>query len=124
MHEVSVIEEIVNTVLKESSKYPDSKVDSVSLQIGKLRQFVPEIMQFCYEVAVRETPLAGSELRLTEIPIRIFCPNCNKATDLEEYDFHCPNCQSVDIQVVSGNELILDSIELNTYQTTSFESSK
>lgn len=117
MHEVSVIDEIVQTVLDEIKNYQVLRVDSVSLRIGKLRQFVPEIMQFCYEVATRDTLLQGSQLKLKEVPVQIFCRRCEMTTELEEYDFHCPECQSMDIQVTGGNELILDSIQLEEKAT-------
>ena len=118
MHEVAVIEEIVESVREEIKKYPGAKVESVSLRIGKLRQFVPEIMKFCYDVAGKGTELEGSTLLLTEIPVQIFCRRCEMTTELDEYDFHCPDCQSVDIQVIAGNELILDSIKLITQNST------
>jgi len=113
MHEVSIIDEVIQTVLLETDKYPDSKVESVSLKIGKLRQFVPDIMKFCYQVATQETPLEGSKLILEEIPIRVECPICNQITDVQEYDFCCPKCLSVDVKVISGNDLILESIQLS-----------
>ena len=118
MHEVSVIEEIVETVREEIKKYPGAKVESVSLRIGKMRQFVPDIMKFCYDVASKGTALDGSILLLTEIPVQIFCRRCEMTTELDEYDFHCPDCQSVDIQVIAGNELILDSIKLITSESS------
>jgi hydrogenase nickel incorporation protein HypA/HybF len=119
MHEVSVIEEIVETVLVESAKYPDSTVESVSLKIGKLRQFVPEIMKFCYEVATKDTGLENSQLFLEEIPVRIYCRYCNMTITLEEYDFHCPDCNATNVEVISGNELILESIKLGNHSLTS-----
>ena len=112
MHEVSVIEEIVTTIRDEIKQYPGATVETVSLKIGKLRQFVPDIMKFCFNVATKGSELEKAQLVLTEVPITIFCKRCEMTTELEEYDFHCPDCQSVDIQVISGNELILDSIKL------------
>lgn len=117
MHEVSVIKEIVDSVQEEIQKYPDSRVESVSLKVGKMRQFVPDIMKFCYSVATKETPLEGSQLLLEEVPVRIYCRYCNLTLRLDEYDFHCPDCQAVDVQVVSGNELVLESIKLSVKES-------
>ena len=112
MHEVSVIEEIIQTVLDETKNYPGSKVESVTLKIGKLRQFVPEIMQFCYEVATQDTHLNQSKLILQEIPIQVFCKRCEMTAEVDDFEFICPECQSTDIQMITGNELILQSIQL------------
>ncbi len=113
MHEVSVIEELVESVQLEIKPYPERKVKSVSVTMGKMRQFVPEMMRFCYDVASQGTRLEGSQLLLKEIPICIVCRKCAERVEVTEYDFICPKCGSVDVNMVSGNELVLDSIELS-----------
>ena len=118
MHEVSVIEEIVEQVKLEIGKYPGAKLDTVNLQVGKLRQFVPEIMSFCYDVTVKDSELEGSRLIVNEIPINIRCKSCGQETELEVYDFHCPACESWEVEMLTGNELILDSLQMTRPEET------
>ncbi len=113
MHEVSVIEEIVEALRGEMLKYPHSRLQSVSLKIGKLRQFVPEMMEFSYGVSIQDDPvLGGSRLVIEEIPITLHCRDCGKISQVEDYDFHCPQCGSAQVDMPTGNELLLDALEI------------
>jgi len=113
MHEVSVVEEIVEALRGEMKNYPGSRLQSVSLKIGKLRQFVPEMMEFSYGVAINEDPVLGeSKLVIEEIPIRIRCRDCAIEKEVEDYDFHCPICSSANVEMITGNELLLEALEI------------
>jgi len=40
------------------------------------------------------------------------CNNCNKDFTVEDYNFICPFCQSFNIEVIDGTDMILKSLEL------------
>ena len=49
MHELSIIENIVEIILNERPNRNIKKVKSISLRIGEMRQVVPEALHFGFE---------------------------------------------------------------------------
>jgi hydrogenase nickel incorporation protein HypA/HybF len=90
----------------------DVKVARVNLRVGKFAAVVPSSLTFCFDVVAKGTPLEGSELHIEEIPVAVTCRDCQAQWTINEPAFQCPECQSSAIDVVSGRELDIESIEI------------
>jgi len=113
MHEMSIALEVIEIVKASLPPEPPRvRVEKVNLQVGKLSAIVPRSLHFCYEIAVRDTPLAGSRLEIEEIPVVARCNGCGFDWTLEKPAFKCPACAGTDIAVLSGRELDIVSIEI------------
>jgi hydrogenase nickel incorporation protein HypA/HybF len=112
MHELSLVMSVVKTIsnLCEQNKW--KRVLRVTLKVGHLRQIEPEIFAFAFSSATVGTTLEGAEISIIEMPIIFKCHTCNKNSDTEEFRFVCPNCGSVDVDLISGMEFIIESIEI------------
>ncbi|MEJ2097647.1 MAG: hydrogenase maturation nickel metallochaperone HypA [Deltaproteobacteria bacterium] len=113
MHEMGIamqIIEIATASIPQSN--PASRVECVNLKIGKLAAVVPESLRFCFEIAAKETPLDGAELRIAEIPVKARCKMCSKEWIITEPVFKCVACDSGQIEILSGRELTIESIEI------------
>ena len=112
MHELSLVMSVIKTIsnLCEQNKW--KRVLRVTLKVGHLRQIEPEIFAFAFSSATVGTALEGAEISIIEMPIIFKCHNCNKSSDTEEFKFECPNCGSVNVDLISGMELIIESIEI------------
>lgn len=113
MHELSIALQIIKIVQKA---IPDddekARVKKVHLNVGKLSAVVPGSLRFCFGVAVRETRLEGAELVINEIPVRARCRSCSHEWITDDFVFSCPACDSGSVEVVSGRELGVESIEI------------
>jgi len=112
MHEMSIVASILETVLQEAEKYHVNKVKLIKLRVGKLRQIIPETLQFCYSIATQGTIADGSEMFIAQTPIVAKCKRCGKSFEVDNYFFICPDCNVADAEVISGDELILETIEM------------
>lgn len=110
MHEVALSRQLARIVSRHAA---EREVLEVELEVGHLRQVVPEALQFAWG-AVRKNTLSGpAQLNITEIPAVIVCQNCGSKTQLEEVlDFRCANCSSREVAVISGEEFRVVSIEV------------
>ena len=54
-----------------------------------------------------------SYLDIEEVPVRVVCRSCGEGLDLEVPLFVCGACGSADVQVVSGEELCIESMEID-----------
>ena len=113
MHEMGIALQVIEIA---SASIPDdlknARVARVNLTVGKLSAVVVDSIRFCFEVASRETPLAGAELAVEEIDVTARCNDCGHLWTIETPAFTCPNCESAKITLVSGRELDIRSIEI------------
>lgn len=90
----------------------DARVERVNLKIGKLTAVVPDSLQFCFAAVIQDTPLEGAELLIEEIPVVACCRRCAARWTISEPVFYCPRCRSGKLEILSGRELDIQSIEL------------
>ena len=109
MHELSIAEAIV-VVAERSAK--GRRVAKVEVQVGHLRQVVPSALEFAFELVAEGTCLDGAELEVEEVPASIACRSCGTAGRATEFPFACPSCGGVDVDVTSGDELLVVALEV------------
>jgi len=113
MHEMGIAMEIVD-IAKASipADMQGSKVRKVNLQVGKLSAIVADSLRFCFDMVVKDTPLEGAELAIEEVPVVARCKDCETEWTVTEAVFTCTNCQGGNIDILSGRELDITSIEI------------
>jgi hydrogenase nickel incorporation protein HypA/HybF len=114
MHEMSIVEALLEQVRQQMQPYPAARLQSVQLRVGQLRQVVPESLTFCYDAAVRGTPLEGSRLKVEELPAEARCRSCSVTFTVTDKWFVCPRCEATGADLLKGDELQLISLELET----------
>jgi hydrogenase nickel incorporation protein HypA/HybF len=66
-----------------------------------------------YEMACEDTPLAGSQLLVEEVPVLVFCPECNAERAVHSAQmFTCSECGTPTGDVVQGKELVIVGLEV------------
>ena len=116
MHELSLAEAINNTVTGLCGLSEWTRVRRVALKIGHMRQVDPELLSFAFEVVARGTVSEGAELSILELPVVFKCHACGKESTSEETAFVCPACGGTNVELLSGMELTIDSMEVESRQ--------
>lgn len=110
MHELSVASAVLDTVERHAE---GRKVLVVTLRIGHLRQVIPDSLAFYFEMVARDTLAEGARLEQVIVPARLRCGGCEQEWELEGTpEFRCPRCAVGEVAVIAGNELEVDSIEV------------
>lgn len=119
MHELAVARAIVDAAERHAEGQP---VEVVRVRIGRLRQVVPEYLGFYFEIAARGTICEGAELDWERVDSLLRCDTCDAEWDPSPAPardggqlavrFRCPGCASADHRVVSGDELLVESIDV------------
>jgi hydrogenase nickel incorporation protein HypA/HybF len=95
MHEMGIALQIVEiTTTSLPADLGAARVAAVNLKIGKLAAVVPESLRFCFDVVVAS------------------CNDCNARWTIDEPVFICKTCQSGSLEILSGRELDIESIEV------------
>jgi hydrogenase nickel incorporation protein HypA/HybF len=113
MHEMGIAMQIVE--IASASIPPDldgARVARVNLKVGKLAAIVPDSLRFCFGVATKETPLEGAELAIQELPVLAQCNDCGIKQTISQAVFKCEACDSGSLEILSGRELDIESIEI------------
>jgi hydrogenase nickel incorporation protein HypA/HybF len=111
MHELSIAESIVKIADRHAA---GRRVTKVELRVGHLRQVVPSALEFAFELVAQGTAVEGAELTIKEVPAAGVCRGCGSESTLEEFPFVCSACGGLDLEVIRGEELLVDSLELES----------
>lgn len=109
MHELAMCEAIARTVTDRAA---GRQVLRVSVQIGHLRQVVPDALTFSWELLTAETHLSGAALEVDHVPAVVACGACGATTTLDAPVLACGTCAGLDVELRSGDELTLVSFEV------------
>ena len=113
MHELSIVSSVVDSVIESMEAYPGARVIEVRLRVGALSAVVEDSLQFCYEIAARETRLEGSRLVVNVVPVTVHCAACGKDGALENLQsFRCPHCGEPTGDVRGGREMEIEAVEI------------
>lgn len=111
MHEMALAEGILGVVLQAADGEP---VRRVRLRIGALQRVVPDSLQFCFQLAADGTPAAETYLELDETPARLRCQRCDAVSEFRAPPFQCRPCGAYELDVVAGDEVLVDGVELDS----------
>jgi hydrogenase nickel incorporation protein HypA/HybF len=112
MHELSIAMSIVE-MAEEEAERRGVRISAVHLTLGLLSGVVKDALLSSYEIACDGTPLAGSRLLVTEVPVEVFCPACQGPRKLTSMQwFCCPDCGTPTGEVLHGKEMQVTALEI------------
>jgi hydrogenase nickel incorporation protein HypA/HybF len=109
VHELSLSSAIVNTVAKHAR---GRRVTVVNLRVGRLRQVIPDTLEFYFQFMARDSVCEGAQLMQEVVPARLRCRTCDHEWAIEIPAFRCPACAGSAVEVASGDEFEVESIEV------------
>ena len=114
MHEVSIALAMVDELVRIADENKSRKVLNVTLKIGRLSGIVVDSLRFAFDAVKLENPLLSSaEIMIEEVPLVYECSDCRKTFGSDDMYFpSCPECESVALKIVSGEEQHIANVEL------------
>ncbi len=109
MHELSLAGAVIDTAERHAE---GRRVTLVRVRLGELRQVVPDSLSFYFEHVARGTLCEGATLEYETVAASLRCGECGEGWRLESTSFRCPRCGAADVAIESGNELEVESIEV------------
>lgn len=109
MHELALADAVVRIAARHAA---GRRVARVEVKVGHLRQVVPEALEFAFRLVSEGTELDGAELVLEEVPAVVVCRACGAEGEVEGFPLACPACAGLDVEILRGEELLVDALEL------------
>lgn len=127
MHELEMIDKILNVIADQAKKQNFTRVKTATLKVGRMNGL--EKHHFTTALAARrDEVLAGTEIDIDEIAVTVSCNHCKHQYIDERFnDPHfahstshaphmylsppCPSCAKEGTTVLTGQEMILTAID-------------
>lgn len=115
MHELAIAQSIVDAVDDRAAECHAARVKWVRLRIGEASGIVSDSLAFCFEMLAGQYPLLeGTKLLIDSLPHRARCRHCDREFAVTNFVIQCPVCEGWDTEVVSGTELQVIDMEIET----------
>lgn len=111
MHELGIITNLFKIIEQVAEENHLATVSSVTLQLGKMQQIVPDMLTFAFNTVAQGTKAEGATLHVEDVPIRMRCEQCRKEFVVEEHVYICPHCGQTRLTMLQGMEVMLESLE-------------
>ncbi|MEZ5673008.1 MAG: hydrogenase maturation nickel metallochaperone HypA [Thiotrichaceae bacterium] len=115
MHELSVCQALLAQVEQVAQQHQAIQVERLIVQVGVLSGIEPELLQQAFSIAQATSQLTQQSVLVIEsLPIRVYCSHCGTESTATANRLICGNCGNWQTRLVSGDELLLKSVELVT----------
>lgn len=105
---------MLNQIQTVAQQHQASRVTKVFLRIGPLSGVEPQLLMQAFPLASVGTIASDASLVIESLPIRVRCRRCGQESDASLNRLTCKHCGDYHTQVISGDEMLLVSLELNT----------
>ncbi|MFN3750861.1 MAG: hydrogenase maturation nickel metallochaperone HypA [Thiobacillus sp.] len=117
MHELAVAQALVEQVDAVIRQHGASSATLIRVRIGPLAGVVPELLASAFPLAAAGHAMERATLDLVAAPVSVRCQTCGEETEAAMNRLVCGACGDWHTQVISGDELLLESVELETLPT-------
>ena len=114
MHELAVAQALVEQVEAVICQHQAARASLIRVRIGPLAGVVPELLASAFPLAAADSRMKHASLELVDAPIKVRCLTCGAETEAAMNRLICGDCGDWHTQVISGDELLLESVELET----------
>jgi hydrogenase nickel incorporation protein HypA/HybF len=124
MHEATLANSIVQTVLRHANQAGAKRVRSVTVELGEWTTYNPEQVGFWVKVGFEKTIARGARLFFKKVEGAIRCNSCGYLGKCPQRRdamdpgigpvLECPSCGQPDVEIVQGREAIVKAIKIDT----------
>lgn len=113
VHELSITQGILNISLQAAAEQHASRIREIRLRMGPFSGVVPECVQMYLDVLAKGTPAEDAKIKVTTVPLKVLCRDCGREGEIDRAHIACPYCGSLRLKRLSGNEFMVESLEVD-----------
>ena len=112
MHELSICQALIEQVDRIARESHASMVTDIHVGIGPLSGVEAALLADAFPIATAETVATDAVLHVRKTSVRVHCSQCDTESDATVSRLVCGHCGDWRTDLVSGDELILERVEL------------
>ena len=117
MHEMGIVQGILAASFDAANEADATRITEIRISVGELTEIVEFALQFAFESLTPGTLAEGATLSVNHIGARSRCGDCGTEFEHGRFEVICPQCGSFLVELLSGRELTIDSIEIDEPET-------
>jgi hydrogenase nickel incorporation protein HypA/HybF len=117
MHELSVCQALIEQVARVARDNDARRVVSIVITVGPLSGVEPRLLEHAYPLAAAGTVAEDASLLIETVPVRVRCRSCAAETEAQANRLLCGSCGDWQVDVTSGEEMLLTRVEIETDAT-------
>ena len=110
MHELGILDAMIHTIEDVVREEGAEEVERIVLDVGELSGVVPRYLEECWPAARYKTSMEETELEVCVVHGIVKCRDCGRIFNAMEYDMRCPMCEGQQMEILSGNDLMIKEI--------------
>lgn len=118
MHELAICQALIDQVTELAQARNATSVSEIYISVGPLSGVESALLQNAFPIAVAGTVADGAELHIDSLPVRVHCKDCDAESEVAANRLLCAQCGTWKTRLVSGDELLLKSVELEIDEHT------
>ena len=111
MHEMGITQSILAASFDAARDAGMTRITMIRIRVGDLTETVDFALEFAFEALTPDTMAEGAELQIVKVPAKSHCNQCGAEYEHDRYQMLCPTCGSMDVALLQGRELLIESIE-------------
>jgi hydrogenase nickel incorporation protein HypA/HybF len=112
VHELAIAQALVEQVDAVIDQHNAAQASMIRVRIGPLAGVVPELLATAFPLAAAGSRMEHAELEFIHAPIQVHCQTCGAETEAAMNRLVCGACGDWHTQILSGDALLLESVEL------------
>jgi len=118
MHEISIVESILEVAEEKAREANSPSILVIKLRLGQFTAIAREALDFAFEVARQGTLAEHARLDIEVVPTVLHCVVCDAKTQPKiAMSLICTQC-GFPLKIVSGKELQIEYIEIEEQDVT------
>jgi hydrogenase nickel incorporation protein HypA/HybF len=109
VHEIGLCQSVLAAV---EGKAGGRRVTGVRLRVGALHRVGPEAFEQTFSMVASDSVADGADVEVVVVPVEGHCQACGQDWKAEDQLPLCPECGSTDVTLTGGDELVLESLEI------------
>jgi hydrogenase nickel incorporation protein HypA/HybF len=119
MHELAICQSLMEQVESIAQQRDAMRVTSITIGMGPLSGVEFQLLKNAYPIASAGTVAQDAELVIEQLPVRVRCNQCGSESDALPNKLTCKQCGDWRTTLISGDELLLMSVELEKQKESS-----
>ncbi len=112
MHELAICQSLMDQVETIAYERNAKSVTSIVVAMGPLSGVEAQLLKNAYPIASAGTVAENAELVIEYLPVRVKCTQCGSESEALPNKLICKQCGDWRTTLVSGDEMMLMSVEL------------
>jgi len=113
MHEMSIMASLFSILQEKAEEQNAKRILSITIRVGALSGVEPDLLSFAFEAFAQGTNAEGAKFIVNKAEMIGRCRSCgNDKFEFSRFILTCPRCESLDVEVLGGDELLVERMEV------------